>query len=183
MDIKSKATEYVDDALLDSLREIVEKAYADGYAEGCEDSKSSVDVELDDDDWVDLGLPSGLLWSKDYLRDEAGEIIYGTYSQAIQYSIPTENDWMELRENCKTDLSGIYKTFQGPNGEMLNFYCYGREECGVVKDKYERAYLWIEDEQPSGNDRSCISLENYAYSSLSSTFQGFGLPIRLVREK
>lgn len=184
MDIKSKATEYVDDALLDSLREIVEKAYADGYAEGCEDSKSSVDVELDDDDWVDLGLPSGTLWAADYVKDDEGDIIYLPYDQAVQYELPTEEQLEELHQECEISFSGGREvSVLGPNGKTLNISTRGYYGVKDHED-YGNAYFWVQSDR-QGNNQSCARSVANRYSSLLSTtlFKGYWLPIRVVRKK
>ena len=46
----------------------IAQAYADGYRNGYKDREEEIPVDLRDNktEYVDLGLPSGTLWSTDY---------------------------------------------------------------------------------------------------------------------
>ena len=86
----------------------------------------------DETEYVDLGLPSGILWSKDYEREE-GDIKYLPHGKASQYCIPTEAQWEELDHSCRWEFKydarhelTVAKCV-GPNGNFLEFRCTGKK--------------------------------------------------------
>ena len=83
---------------------------------------------------IDLGLPSGLLWSLKYRIDEEGTPLYLTYEEAAALDIPTEEQFFELVNCCKwehimgyVDRGGysykqtVGKYCEGDNGEYIKF--------------------------------------------------------------
>lgn len=79
------------------------------------------------DGYVDLGLPSGTLWSK--INEEG----YFTYDEAVKQfgnNLPTKGQFKELIEKCKWKWKGNGYAVTGPNGNSFFLpaagYRYGR---------------------------------------------------------
>ena len=114
---KDKVQEYVEGKVTDALNKVVADAYLAGYNAGYQDGynkvvKDSVSVGSE---FVDLGLPSGTLWSSDYVKDDNGNAIYVPQENSANYEIPTYEQFKELMDECKWDQ----KTEKnGQNGEI-----------------------------------------------------------------
>lgn len=85
-----------------------------------------------DDFWIDLGLPSGTLWAKQYNKESVlGEMFVQTPEQVQTvlsnmsnsiYDLPTQEQYNELIHYCqRTQNVGNNSTFVGPNGNSINF--------------------------------------------------------------
>lgn len=79
-------------------------------------------VDLSKTEWVNLGLPSGVLWAKD------DEDVLVTIHKALQDypdNLPSESDEEELREYCYRQFDSAKKEmiFTGPNGNSVSFKC------------------------------------------------------------
>lgn len=100
---------------------LIEEAVAEAYQKGFEAAQKVKDGVLIDDEieYIDLGLPSGTLWS----RKPIGQF---SYHDAQKYSLPTVEQFEELCE-CrfngliKDDNNKIYANVLAPNGKSLNF--------------------------------------------------------------
>lgn len=115
---KDKVQEYVEGKVTDALNKVVADAYLAGYNAGYQDGynkvvKDSVSVGSE---FVDLGLPSGTLWSSDYVKKDDNDMtIYVTQENSADYEIPTYEQFKELMDECKWDQ----KTEKnGQNGEI-----------------------------------------------------------------
>ena len=64
--------------------------------------------------WVDLGLPSGTLWSSEYL----GSLTFEEAQREFQQMIPSIEQYQELATKCKT-TGPLPAGFIGPNDAML----------------------------------------------------------------
>ena len=71
IELKEKAGIYAEENVINVLKEAFAKVYADGYRDGYRDCKENVSVNLHfcNTEYVDLGLPSGTLWSTDYEKE------------------------------------------------------------------------------------------------------------------
>ena len=68
-------------------------------------------------EWIDLGLPSGTLWSKEYM----GSMSFDKAQEYFPGMIPNPEQFEELVNSCKA--LGIYPAgFIGPNGSRLEMY-------------------------------------------------------------
>lgn len=79
--ISEKAKNYADGKVLEALTAAVENAYTDGYKAGYNDAVEKLnngaqELESDGITYVDLGLPSGTLWTLKYFEDEEENINY-----------------------------------------------------------------------------------------------------------
>ena len=99
VDISSKAAEYAGGKAVDCLNKAIEQAYKDGYLDGFKHGKelASDCVSTGEVNYIDLGLPSGTLWSDDYVMRD-GKILYWPYGEASDKSIPTDEQWKEWRK-------------------------------------------------------------------------------------
>ena len=62
-ELKEKANRYAQDNISEILKEAFAKVYADGYRDGYKDCKNEIPVDLRSNktEFIDLGLPSGLM--------------------------------------------------------------------------------------------------------------------------
>lgn len=71
---------------------------------------------------VDLGLPSGTLWSNHNEYTSAKEAFF-TYPQAVEtfekHTLPTKEQWKELHESCKWSWEGEGYKIVGPNKNSI----------------------------------------------------------------
>ena len=91
IELKEKASSYAEENVLEVLKEAFAKVYADGYRDGYKDREGEIPVDLrtNQTKYIDLGLPSGTLWSTDYEK-EGDEVKYLRFSESLNYDIPTE---------------------------------------------------------------------------------------------
>lgn len=194
-ELKVKANSYAEDNVINVLKEAFAKVYADGYCDGYKDRDKEIPVDLrtNQTKYIDLGLPSGTLWSTEYER-EGEEILYLPYGKAELFSIPTKEQWEELvnPDICKWeyDKSGEFTEAYciGPNGMVLKFLLTGLIHTSNPKEM-DSAYFWIKD-MKDGNAKNAIRIFNYYIQRRWSTtkciidiFSGYKLPIRLVKTK
>ena len=72
IELNEKADIYAEENVINVLKEAFAKVYADGYRDGYKDCEEDIPVSLGNNQtvFVDLGLPSGTLWSTDYKKRE-----------------------------------------------------------------------------------------------------------------
>ena len=68
-------------------------------------------------EWIDLGLPSGTLWSKEYM----GSMSFGQAQECFTGMIPSPEQFEELVNVCKA-IGPNPAGFIGPNGKCLEMY-------------------------------------------------------------
>ena len=109
--------------------------------------KKSNDYDIDSLEFVDLGLPSGLLLATENVKDENGNEAYFTFDEAVKKfgnSLPTKEQWQEVFENCsrKWDEERRGYVLTGPNGNCVFLpaagYRYASDMCNVGF----RGYYW-----------------------------------------
>lgn len=99
------AKEYAEGKVTKALSQVVADAYMAGYNAGYQDGYNKVvkDSVSEGSEFVDLGLPSGTLWSSDYVKDDNGNAIYVPQENSADYEIPTYEQFKELMDECKWD--------------------------------------------------------------------------------
>lgn len=197
-ELREKANNYAEENVINVLKEVFAKVYADGYKEGYRDCEADIPVDLHRDmpDFVDLGLPSGTLWSKDYLESDEDTLFY-PFCDAKEKNIPNEGQWNELLEIChwQGNYSSTGVTFYGitcigPNGNSIKFRCRGymKGEKNVDNISFSGgdAYFWIADET-EGNNKKCVhvgrGVKKIPEKEILQIFSGYKLPVRLVKTK
>ena len=195
-ELREKAASYAAEKTNEVMTSAIAEAYADGYRDGYKDREEEIPVDLRDDkiEFVDLNLPSGTKWSKNYVIKEDGGYLYVPYGVAETYTIPTEEQWEELWNTCEWDYKyngyniDIVKCL-GPNGNFIEFKHTGKINIDENTDYWSR-YFWIKDEdKDNDNNKKVVRMYNpnrLCYDSVKETtklFSGYKLPIRLVSSK
>lgn len=194
MNILEQAEKYAEGKANQAITKAIAEAYIEGYQAGYKDREEEIPMELRDNKttYVDLGLPSGTLWSNDYEKDRNGKRLYLPYNDASQMKLPTIEQVQELLNRCAWELDSIYSpTYAqciGPNGKRSRFDITGYTDAIYVKDQKD-IYFWIYDNNQSdkrdaayiysGHNKSCRA--DSIYQEISKKFQGCHLPVRLVK--
>ena len=185
-ELKDIAVNYAAERTNEIMTIAIAQAYADGYRDGYKDREEEIPVDLRNDktEYVDLGLPSGTLWSNDYEK-ENGKISYIPFGDAINLNIPTEDQWEELLKTCNILWSpkNFYFECVGPNGNFVTFSEVGYK---VTDDNNRNGFaFWINSETLGQANKSASlvcglnGVQGYTYP----VFVGYKLPIRLVKAK
>ena len=128
--------------------------------------------------YVDLGLPSGTLWKKD---NEAGG--FYTYDLAIAKfgnSLPTKEQWEELKSSCRWTWTGNGYRVEGPNGQSIVLPAAGYRNCsGSVNDVGSNGNYW--SSTPGGSDSAWDLYFSSSRVSMSHGSRCYGQSVRLVR--
>lgn len=191
-----KAKEYAEGKINDALNKVIVQAYMAGYNSGYQDGYDKVVKETSSDDieYVDLGLPSGTLWSSNYLEDENNETVYVLQEKSKAFDIPTVEQWQELVRECRweqkseriDDSYGFYHYHDwaiclGPNGNRIIFEKTGLYEIQTEKVRTNEVLFWLK----KGKNSQCNSA-NITFCTIKITskneFSGCKLPIRLVKK-
>lgn len=195
-ELQRKAELYAAEKMNELMTKAIVQAYIDGYKDR--------DSEIMKMDYIeeginvhDLGLPSGTLWSLNYLEDEEKETKYLPYIKAVKLGLPTKEQVEELIDNCKwqgeSSSSGL--TFYGAicigaNGERIAFNSSGymEDEKNVGAPYYGggNAYFWIQDEE-DGNEKNAIRIYDVENGKpkmeIVKIFSGYKLPVLIVRKR
>ena len=195
------AAQYAADNADRFLTQLIAQSFADGYRQGYKDREDEIPVSLRDGntEFVDLGLPSGTLWSSDYEKID-GKTIYQTYENVEAMSIPTYEQCKELLELCDWESeisSGSMRQLKkiiciGPNGNLIHFQVKGFITSDKIVYEWSDSVFWIKTDNPNGSERNAVILNNRDEKGLRSrkfrqvigeAFMGYKLPIRLVKTK
>lgn len=77
--------------------------------------------------YVDLGLPSGTLWKAE--NENCGLITYGQAVNFYGSSLPTKEQFEELKNNCLWTWRGNGYNLKGKNGESMFLPASGGRSC------------------------------------------------------
>ena len=186
-ELKELSANYATEKTNEMMSQIVAQAFADGYRMGYKDREDEIPVDLCDGntDYVDLGLPSGTLWSTDYEK-EGDEVKYMRFSESLNYDIPTEKQWGELCENCRWERTLIGDTYRidciGPKNK-ISFFPKGKIDNELVI-RPNRCYFWLNDNSESLEKASAYTgYNNGVIRSSTTNYIGYKLPIRLVKTR
>ena len=77
-ELKELSANYATEKTNEMMSQIVAQAFADGYRMGYKDREDEIPVDLRDGKtkFVDLGLPSGTLWSSDFEKNSNAIKLY-----------------------------------------------------------------------------------------------------------
>ena len=187
-ELRVKANNYTEENVINVLKEAFAKVYADGYRDGYRDCKENVSVNLHfcNTEFVDLGLPSGTLWSSDYEKDE-GELMYVPYELTADKSIPTKEQWKELKKCAKWEFIGEEDKLTavkctGPNGNTLLFSITGLMSFAKIT-RSGRVFFWVR----SAIEKNCAvhmwTYNNELHEDTDKQNSNLKLPLRLVQAK
>ena len=190
-----KAKKYAEGKVADALNQVVADAYIAGYNAGYQDGYNKVvkDSVSEGTEYVDLGLPSGTLWSSDYVKDDNGKVIYVTQENNAAYEIPTYEQFKELMDECKWEQksekkwteSGFYYWHEwaiclGPNGNKITFEKTGYYEATDSLTRTSEIFFWLNNKEYFHNNCASITFNSLNIGS-EKMFSGYKLPIRLVK--
>lgn len=186
MDIQEIANSYAEGKANEAITKAIAQAYIDGYKDGYKSGKENAQIEYNDVEFVDLGLPSGTLWASDYLKDTEGKVRYLPYMEAKGYPLPSIEQWKELEQYCR--WIGRYDKHVvdcvGPNGKVISFLFTGYFNS-TKKVEPKTAYLWLLNKDIDKKNSVYIDYDEdkpgNPFLNLTNSFCGFRLPLRLVR--
>ena len=183
IELNEKASIYAEENVINVLKEAFAKVYADGYRDGYKDCQNEIPVELrsNQTEFVDLGLPSGTLWSGEYEK-EKDSLRYAPFDKAMTMMIPTKEQCEELLSYCKWECvrkNGIYDHLDciGPNGNIISFFPHGYISSDSCYMEF-KVLIWIQDNVQK-SEISVLEMDS-SYRLIGSLFSGYKLPIRLV---
>ncbi len=194
IELTEKSVEYATGKKDELLINAIAQAYADGYRDGYNDHEEEIPVDLRDNktEFVDLGLPSGTLWAKEYEKTEEGSLLILPYDKANLLSIPSQDLWEELRDNCVWHEDNKYRNNTwvrvyecvGPNGNRIEFTATGYK-CSDNCLYYDFSFFWVKGEISNNQGTAtCISGAKYNVTrKYENLFTGYHLPVRLIRSK
>lgn len=199
MNIAEKAASYAEEKSGEVMTNAIAQAYADGYRDGYRDREDEIPIDLRDNktEYVDLGLPSGTLWAKDYEKTEGGSELSLAYEEASHLNIPTNEQWTELRENCIWQKCSAFRNgstrhvFEciGPNGNTIEFAPTGYNSAELCLNM-TNAYFWTKGEILNNNSRTAARIQFVNRTFVDEVdccwealFTGYSLSVRLVKQK
>ncbi len=175
---------------------IIQDAYKAGYKHGQIDYVST--IKIDDVEYVDLGLPSGTLWSCAPQYFAYGwHLELKTYAEAKSLGLPTKEQWEELLKHCdvfhktyksNNEIHYLLPQITGQKGERL-----GYPECKNGANKYTtytlgqncekgRNKFWLLSE-PDENHKVDVVVLDKGVLDYDRHFIGYKLPFFLVKQK
>lgn len=134
---------------------------------------------ISDDDYVDLGLPSGTLWKS---KNEKGG--FKTYDEAIAQfgnKLPTLEQWEELKGMCEWQWTGKGYKVIGDNGNFIILPAAGCRNCdGSVESVGSTGYYW--SSTPKDSDRACCLRFDYGRYEVIRPYRCHGFSVCLVQD-
>lgn len=169
------ATEYAQNNS-DQILLLLAKAYQDGYNQGICDSTHKINI--DDVEYLDLGLPSGTLWSfPPYYCNYGWKLKLLPYEQVKDLNLPTREQWEELCQHCRI----VDKKIIAPNGIRFGYpsrsytiYTLG-EQCAKGHNRF-----WMKSEPDDDHNVSVIEFDKDV-NTYKVHFTGYKLPFFLVK--
>lgn len=204
-DLDEKAINYAEGKAKDALTSAIAQAYKDGYTAGWKESKEGVLLKPDMEavEFIDLGLKSKTQWAKEYLvkkQNSDFSTIYLSYEDASKFSIPTEEQWLELIANCRWECKDISQVggdgklylisrnfiCTGKNGEFINFRTEGWFQGSNFHQNINLSTSWLFNMSKTKNNSFQITVDNTNNDREVSTkevktFTGNRFPVRVVR--
>lgn len=166
----------------EDFSKLCREAYLKGYEQGMLNVAHS--ITINGVEYVDLGLPSGTLWSRTPFKGDSAYYAMFSHREAQKYPIPTEEQVNELLDNKRNindkNFPRVYTI--GPSGERIDIVVDGKykgEGCTSAN------CLWIKGEANDKNEAPVLA----AYPGfgglygITEHFTGYKLPIYLVKQK
>lgn len=174
------------------LSELIKEAYLKGYEQGCLDSTGIFSV--DGVKYVDLGLPSGTLWSKtpiEYCNYGYKQRLL-SYHEALKLEIPTVEQWEEVCQFCRFEQEKII----GPSGNRIGYsWAPARYRIYNLGEGCEenRQMFWLKGDIDSENNAPTFIYDikqeddtEWIFSNVKGSsrhFIGYKLPVFLVKKR
>lgn len=175
---EKKADEYIQNNS-SNIIEIVKTAYMKGFEDGI--AQSVAKIKIDGVEYVDLGLPSGTLWSV-YPLGYGGFYNKYSYYDALKYNIPTVEEYNELSRYCKCASNNYCTDIKGGNGKYININTYFHYLGEGVPDGNN--YFWLKSEVVDNMASvGCVQRGIPDVHKGIKHFTGYSLPIIIVKRK
>lgn len=185
IELLDRAEKYASGKTSAMIDKAIAQAYADGYRDGYKDHENEIPVDVRDGntEYVDLGLPSGTLWSSDYEKS-GDDTVYIALTDATKYNLPTREQCIELYKYCRLKDVGNQVYCIGPNGKSILFSPTGYKEIGSeVTLPNPLSYFWIHYEEGNTDNAAVLGYNRGIWRDTREVFSGYKLPIRLVKTK
>lgn len=187
IELKEKASNYAEENVINILKDAFARVYADGYRDGYKDRDEEIPVDLRSNqrEFVDLGLPSGTLWSAEFEPGDE-DFNYLAYHDVERYDIPTKEQFAELLESCKWEFVYVNSTTRkynciGPNGNHIVFYARGYK-LAERKRELDKIFFWVKSHTDNTiKEAACIYYHDGDIKKVTEMFSGNMLPLRLVK--
>ena len=128
--------------------------------------------------YVDLGLSSGTKWKS---ANEKGFYSYSSAMSNFGGNLPSQEQWMELRNECEWTWSGMGYKVVGPNGNFISLPAAGRRDCdGDVYDVGSYGCYW--SSMPNGSDGAWNLFFDSSKVRMYNSYRCNGLSVRLVQD-
>lgn len=122
------------DLMSEKINEAIRKAFNAGF-------QYAMSINLNDSEFVDLGLQSGTKWAKTYLgiTELTSEGIFCSCDESKKLSIPTEDQIKELQDDCKFVYNSNNSSTRiiGPNGNEIEIF---KNYTWCIADKTKRSF-------------------------------------------
>lgn len=185
MDANNKAMAYAKNKSCELIINAIKDAYIDGYKAGYKDRDNQLPLNFEEYDieYIDLGLPSGTLWSSDYLK-VGKDVAFLSYDEAVKHNIPNREQYEELMLYCKLIFDDNSLKLIGPNGNYIKFYCnYLYMELSLLTVS-DRCYTWsnTEVEENKGSCFTCsTNYPNKPIFKIETISKQYRIPVLLVK--
>ena len=185
-DLKEISSNYAMEKSNDFFSQVVAQAFADGYRQGYKDREDELPVELRENktEYVDLGLPSGTLWSSTFEKN-GNDLLFIPLKDALNNCIPTIDQCLELFNCCRFQSNNGNIFCIGPNGKTITFPSTWYKEIGHEEIvPHGPSFFWINNNEDNQTDNAAaIGCFKSIWHETREMFSGYKLPIRLVKTK
>ena len=136
--------------------------------------------------YVDLGLSSGTKWkTSNEVNAADDEYDFFTYDEAVSQfgnSLPTKEQWEELRDECQWSWTGSGYQVTGPNGNFISLPAAGFRDCsGGVDGVGSIGYYW--SSTPSGSEDAWSLIFDSGGVLMPDSERCLVLSVRLVQKR
>jgi len=141
-------------------------------------TKPSAEASILSTDYVDLGLPSGTLWKNE---NESGLYDYDAAVKEFGSKLPTKEQLEELKNSCQWTWTGDGYKVTGPNGNFIVLPAAGWRGCnGDVFDVGSGGAYW--SSTPYGSDNAWYLDLSSREVGMYNFYRCFGFSVRLVQD-
>lgn len=113
-------------------------------------TKIEEELDINNKDYIDLGLPSGTIWA---IYNEDNLYDYDYALSEFGKKLPTKEQWEELKNVCKWVWTGSEYRLTGPNGNSIVLPAAGYRSCsGSVNNVGSNGNYW--SSTPSGSEKA-----------------------------
>ena len=128
--------------------------------------------------FIDLGLPSGTKWKN---FNATGFFTYDEAVSKFGNSLPSQEQWEELKAECQWTWTGSGYKVTGPNGNSIDLPAAGYRYCyGSTRDVGSDGDYW--SSTPNGSGKAWYLDFNSSSVGMNSSNRCGGLSVRLVQD-